>query len=66
LIVGSVVAAPYGSRIGARLRGDQIRILLALIVLAVALQLALNLFLRPVDLYSAQTATMTTTEPASR
>jgi uncharacterized membrane protein YfcA len=55
LIVGSIVAAPIGSRVGAKLRGDQIRILLALIVLGVALQLGYNLFHRPADLYSAQT-----------
>jgi uncharacterized membrane protein YfcA len=55
LMVGSIVAAPFGSRIGARLRGDQIRILLALMVLAVAVQLALNLVLRPVDRYSIST-----------
>lgn len=55
LMVGSIVAAPFGSRIGARLRGDQLRILLALMVLAVAVQLALNLVLRPVDRYSTST-----------
>jgi uncharacterized membrane protein YfcA len=55
LIVGSIVAAPLGSRIGTKLRADQIRILLALIVLGVALQLGYNLFHRPADLYSAQT-----------
>jgi len=55
LIVGSIVAAPIGSRAGGKLRGDQIRILLALIVLGVAAQLAFNLFHRPIDLYSAQT-----------
>lgn len=54
LILGSVIAAPLGARIGARLRGDQMRILLALMVLGVALQLALGLVLTPHDLYSAQ------------
>jgi uncharacterized protein len=53
LMVGSIVAAPFGSRLGTRLRGDQIRILLALMVLAVAVQLGINLVVRPTDLYSA-------------
>jgi uncharacterized protein len=60
LMVGSIVAAPFGSRIGARLRGDQIRILLALMVLAVALQLGLSLVLRPGDLYSITTPSLPT------
>jgi hypothetical protein len=64
-MVGSIVAAPFGSRLGARLRGDQIRILLALMVLAVALQLGLNLVVRPADLYSVQAVTTATTQPAN-
>jgi uncharacterized membrane protein YfcA len=57
LILGSVVAAPYGARVGARLRGDQMRILLALLVLGVALQLAFGLFATPRDIFSARAAT---------
>jgi uncharacterized membrane protein YfcA len=55
LILGSVIAAPFGARIGAKLRGDQMRILLAALVLGVALQLAMGLVLTPRDLYSART-----------
>jgi uncharacterized protein len=55
LILGSLIAAPYGARLGARLRADQIRILLALLVLGVALELGTNLFMRPTDLYTAET-----------
>jgi uncharacterized protein len=54
LILGSVVAAPFGASLGARLRGDQMRILLAVLVLGVAVQLAMGLVLTPRDLYSAQ------------
>ena len=35
LIVGGVIGAQFGARAGARLRGEQLRILLALMVLAV-------------------------------
>lgn len=66
LIVGSIVAAPFGARLGARLRGDQLRILLALMVLAVAVQLALNLVLRPVDLYSMSTQPILSAPEAAR
>ncbi|TWI33259.1 sulfite exporter TauE/SafE family protein [Paracoccus sulfuroxidans] len=52
LIVGGVVGAQIGTNLGARLRAEQLRILLALLVLAVCGKLALDLFLRPEDLYS--------------
>lgn len=52
LIVGGVVGAQIGTQFGARLRAEQLRILLALLVLVVCGKLALDLFLRPDDLYS--------------
>lgn len=52
LIVGGVVGAQIGTSLGAKLRAEQLRILLALLVLAVCGKLALDLFLRPEDLYS--------------
>ena len=52
LIVGGVVGAQIGTGLGARLRAEQLRILLALLVLAVCGKLALDLVLRPDDLYS--------------
>lgn len=55
LIVGSVVAAPLGARIGAKLRADQMRILLALLVLGVAAQLAVGLVATPRDRFSTET-----------
>ena len=54
LIVGGVVGAQVGTQMGARLRAEQLRILLALLVLAVCFRLALELLLRPDDLYSLQ------------
>jgi hypothetical protein len=52
LVVGGVVGAQFGVRAGAKLRGEQIRLLLALLVLAVALRLLWGLVVRPADFYS--------------
>lgn len=52
LIAGSVVGAQFGLRVGRRLRGDHLRVLLALLVLAVAGNLAYGLVATPADLYS--------------
>ncbi|MBM3604733.1 MAG: sulfite exporter TauE/SafE family protein [Alphaproteobacteria bacterium] len=55
LILGGVVGAQIGTTLGARLRAEQLRILLALLVLAVCGKLALDLFLTPDELYSITT-----------
>src|SRR5437868_6100590 len=52
LLVGGVIGARIGTRFGTRLRGEQLRLLLALLVLAVAAKLAQDLTLRPHDLYT--------------
>lgn len=52
LIIGGVIGAQWGSRVGALLRGDQLRVLLALLVLAVAGKLLGDLVIQPQDLYS--------------
>ncbi|MFO1107083.1 MAG: sulfite exporter TauE/SafE family protein [Amaricoccus sp.] len=52
LLVGGVIGAQIGVAFAARLRAEQLRILLALLVLCVCLKLALDLFLRPAELYS--------------
>jgi uncharacterized membrane protein YfcA len=54
LIVGGVVGAQIGTVIGFRLKAEQMRILLALLVLAVAVKIGLDLVLRPADLYSVR------------
>lgn len=51
LIAGSVIGAQFGLRAGTVLRGDHVRVLLALLVLAVAGKLAFDLFATPADLY---------------
>jgi uncharacterized membrane protein YfcA len=52
LMVGGVAGAQYGARAGQKLKGEQLRALLALLVIAVALRLAFDLFVRPASLYS--------------
>ena len=52
LMVGGVAGAQYGAKAGQKLRGEQLRALLALLVLAVALRLAFDLFAPPRSLYS--------------
>lgn len=54
LLLGAVVGAQFGSRFGALLRGEQLRGLLALMVLAVCLKLAFDLVITPADLYSME------------
>ena len=57
LIVGGVIGAQFGSSAGARLRAEQLRLLLALIVLAVCVKLGYDLIARPADLYSLTAVT---------
>jgi len=52
LLVGGVVGAQLGARFGTRLRAEQMRVLLALVVLAVCLRLLFELTGTPADLYS--------------
>ncbi len=54
LLLGAVVGAQFGTRVGALLRGEQLRGLLALMVLAVCLKLAFDLVITPSDLYSVE------------
>ena len=56
LMVGGVAGAQYGARVGQKLRGEQLRALLALLVLAVALRLGFDLFVRPESVYSLSLA----------
>ena len=56
LMAGGVIGAQYGTRAGRKLRGEQLRLLLALLVLAVGLRLAFGLFIRPDNLFSISIA----------
>ncbi|HEY1505242.1 MAG TPA: sulfite exporter TauE/SafE family protein [Stellaceae bacterium] len=55
LLIGGVVGAQLGTRWGAKLRGEELRALLALIVLAVAAKLVFDLTGRPDNLFSLGT-----------
>jgi uncharacterized membrane protein YfcA len=57
LIFGGAIGAQYGVRVAARLRGEQLRLLLALLVLAVGARLLVGLVARPDDLYSIAVGT---------
>jgi uncharacterized protein len=52
LIAGGVIGAQFGSRVGAVLRGEQLRILLAALVLLVAGKMLFDLVVTPDDIYS--------------
>jgi uncharacterized membrane protein YfcA len=52
LLGGGVIGAQFGSRAGALLRGEQLRGLLALIVLAVCIKLFFDLVIEPSDLFT--------------
>ena len=52
LMVGGVIGATYGTRIGRKLKAEQLRMLLAILVLLVCARLAFELFVRPDDLFS--------------
>lgn len=52
LIVGGAVGAQLGARAGSALRGEQLRVLFALLVLAVCARLAWDLLAEPADPFS--------------
>lgn len=52
LMIGGVIGAQYGAKAGQKLRGEQLRALLAALVMLVALRLAYTLFVVPSNLYS--------------
>lgn len=52
LMLSGVIAAQYGVRVGQKLKAEQLRALLAMLILAVGARLAIDLFLPPAELYS--------------
>jgi hypothetical protein len=52
LLVGGVIGAQIGARYGAKMRAEQLRLMLALIVLAVCVRLGLDLMLTPGDVFN--------------
>ncbi|EAU42820.1 hypothetical protein FP2506_08261 [Fulvimarina pelagi HTCC2506] len=57
LMLGGVIGAQFGAEAGRKLRGDQLRALLALLVLAVGVRLGVELVLTPDSLYSLASPT---------
>ena len=56
LMIAGVIGAQYGVRVGQKLRGEQLRALLALLVLAVGIRLAIELIIPPKEIYSIVSA----------
>ena len=54
LMVGGVTGAQFGARAGQRIRSEQLRLLLGLLVLAVGLRFAFGLVLQPDELYTVR------------
>jgi len=52
LMVGGVIGAQFGARTGQRMRGERLRLLLGLLVLAVGLRFAYGLLVQPDELYA--------------
>ncbi len=54
LMVGGVIGAQFGARLGQSLRGETLRLLLGLLVLSVGLRFAVDLVVMPAEIYSLQ------------
>ncbi|PCI34033.1 MAG: permease [Alphaproteobacteria bacterium] len=52
LLIGAVIGAQFGARVGLKLKGEQLRILLAILVLVVCAKMAVDLVVEPDELYS--------------
>jgi uncharacterized membrane protein YfcA len=54
LMVGGVTGAQFGARAGQMIRGEQLRLLLGLLILAVGIRFAVELVIRPADLFTVR------------
>ena len=54
LLFGAVIGAQIGARFGTRLKGEQLRGLLALMVLGVSVKLGIELITEPVDVFAVE------------
>ena len=54
LLVGGIVGTQIGVRFGMKLRGEQSRMLMSALILAVAVKLFFDLILTPGDLYGLE------------
>jgi uncharacterized membrane protein YfcA len=55
LVAGGVIGAQFGMRVGARLRGEELRALLGLLIVGIAIRLFIGLVVTPADIYSVVT-----------
>nr|WP_321462367.1 sulfite exporter TauE/SafE family protein [uncultured Cohaesibacter sp.] len=54
LMVGGTIGAQFGAQIGQKMKGEQLRALLGILVLMVGLRFAVDLILEPTDHYSTE------------
>ena len=54
LMVGGVTGAQFGARAGQKIRGEHLRLLLGVLVLAVGIRFAIELVIRPEDLFTVR------------
>jgi uncharacterized membrane protein YfcA len=54
LMIGGVIGAQFGARAGQRIRGEQLRLLLGLMILGVGLRFFIDLVITPTELFSLQ------------
>jgi len=52
LMVGGVTGAQFGARAGQKIRGEQLRLLLGLLILSVGVRFVIELVIRPEDLFT--------------
>ena len=52
LLAGAVIGAQFGSKYSVRMKGEQLRALLAIMVLGVCIKIIVDLVTKPADLYS--------------
>jgi len=52
LILGGVIGAQFGASFGSKLRGEQLRLVFAILTLIIAVQLVIGLVRTPADIYS--------------
>jgi uncharacterized protein len=52
LMVGGVTGAQFGARAGQRIRGEHLRLLLGLLILSVGIRFAIELGIKPDDLFT--------------
>lgn len=52
LMIGGVIGAQFGAQMGQKLRGEQLRALLAVVVLLVGARFAVELVIKPTELFS--------------